>query len=255
MKIARLSLEQGPRYAVLDEENAQYLVLADDPMFGKFEPTGQRVAMDDARIVAPMLPRSKVVGVAGTYPAPGTAGADRDRPALDDLLVFLKPNTAVIGPNDPIVLPAWAPQVDHEVELAVVIGRVSKDIPADRAEEAVFGYTVANDVTARLESLTRAKTFDTACPVGPIIDTSLDPSDLQLVSRVDGQQRRAGRTSELAYAIPELVSYLSTLFTLLPGDIILTGTPTGDGLIEAGQTVEVECEGIGVLRNPVVRQD
>ncbi|MFT0846727.1 fumarylacetoacetate hydrolase family protein [Actinomycetaceae bacterium L2_0104] len=252
MKIARLSLDQGPRYAAFDEESQSYLVLSDDPLFGKIEVTGQRVAADDAHLVAPMIPRSKVVGYIGTYPD-GEGGVAAQ--SMDELTMFLKPNTSVIGPDDPIVLPRWAQTVRHEPELAVVISRACKDIPASRVKDVVFGYTVANDVTAVAHDKVRAKCFDTSSPIGPVIETDIDVSDLRLVSRVNGEERKAGSTASLAFTVADLVAYASTIFTLLPGDIILTGAPAGTGEIEAGQVVEVECEGIGFLRNPVLRRD
>ena len=162
-----------------------------------------------------------------------------------------------MGPDDPIVLPAHLPEVVHEVELAVVIGRVAKDVPPERAHEAILGYTVADDVTGVHANLAVAKGTDTFCPVGPYIETELDPSDLALASRIDGELSREGRTSQLAFSIPELVSHASKMFTLLPGDIVLTGSPGVRGVepqIASGQTVEVECEGIGRLRNPVIRR-
>ena len=251
MKIARIGLDQGPRYAVVDEEGDELILLADDPLFGEGKPTGQRLRPEDVRLVSPMIPRSKVVGFGGSYP-------DGEPPAsTDDLLVFLKPNTSVVGPDDPIVLPPHLPEVVHEVELAVVIGRVAKDVPPERAHEAILGYTVADDVTGVHANLAVAKGTDTFCPVGPYIETELDPSDLALASRIDGELSREGRTSQLAFSVPELVSHASKMFTLLPGDIVLTGSPGVRGVdpqIASGQTVEVECEGIGRLRNPVIRR-
>ncbi|MDO4887306.1 MAG: fumarylacetoacetate hydrolase family protein [Actinomycetaceae bacterium] len=245
MKIARLGLDQGPRYAVLDDEAGEFVLLADDPMFGSVTLTGTRMDAEQVRLVSPMIPRSKVIGFGGTYGRPTSLG---------ELMVFLKPNTAVIGPDEPIILPGFTDSVEHEVEIAVVIGRVAKNAPVERAHEAIFGYTVANDVTADSANIAMAKGFDTACPIGPFIVTDLDPAGLALSSRVDRQPRRSGNTSDLAFSIPELVAYASSIFTLLPGDVILTGSPAGPGQIAPGQTVEVECEGIGVLRNPVLRR-
>lgn len=257
MKIARLSLQQGPRFAVLDEESRSYLVLSDDPLFGKIEATGQRVALDDAILVAPMIPRSKVVGYIGTYPGSVDA-AEPDWVAprtLDELPMFMKPNTSVIGPDDPIVLPRWAGQVRHEPGLAVVLSRACKDIPASRVKDVVFGYTVVDDVTAVASDMVRAKCFDSATPLGPVIETDLDVTNLRLTSRVDGEKRKSDSTASLAFSVAELVAHASTVFTLLPGDVILTGAPAGHGEIEAGQIVEIECDGIGTLRNPVLRRD
>ena len=153
MKIARLSLDQGPRFAALDEETGTYLVLSDDPLFGKIEATVQRISADDAHLVAPMIPRSKVVGYEGTFGVDAEAGGAT---SLADLTMFLKPNTSVIGPDDPVVLPPWAKTAYHGPELAVVIGRACKDVAVSRVKDVIFGYTVANDVSAAAGDNTRA---------------------------------------------------------------------------------------------------
>ena len=257
MKIARLSLDQGPRFAALDEETGTYLVLSDDPLFGKIEATVQRISADDAHLVAPMIPRSKVVGYEGTFGVDAEAGGAT---SLADLTMFLKPNTSVIGPDDPVVLPPWAKTAYPGPELAVVIGRACKDVAVSRVKDVIFGYTVANDVSAAAGDNTRAKAFDTSCPIGPVIETDLDTADLKLESKVDGEVRHEGSTSKLMFSVAELVAHASSIFTLLPGDIVLTGIPAGvggaeSGEIEAGQDVEVSCEGIGSFRNPVLRRD
>ncbi|MFN8049597.1 MAG: fumarylacetoacetate hydrolase family protein [Ancrocorticia sp.] len=257
MKIARLSLDQGPRFAALDEETGTYLVLSDDPLFGKIEATVQRISADDAHLVAPMIPRSKVVGYEGTFGVDAEAGGAT---SLADLTMFLKPNTSVIGPDDPVVLPPWAKTAYHGPELAVVIGRACKDVAVSRVKDVIFGYTVANDVSAAAGDNTRAKAFDTSCPIGPVIETDLDTADLKLESKVDGEVRHEGSTSKLMFSVAELVAHASSIFTLLPGDIVLTGIPAGvggaeSGEIEAGQDVEVSCESIGSFRNPVLRRD
>jgi 2-keto-4-pentenoate hydratase/2-oxohepta-3-ene-1,7-dioic acid hydratase in catechol pathway len=174
-------------------------------------------------------------------------------------LLFLKPNTAVIGPDDPIVLPDYSSQVQLEAELAVVIGRVAKDVSPEGAMAFVAGYTCANDVTARDSQRQenqwfRAKAFDTSLPLGPWIETELDPSDLAIRSRVNGETRQDARTSDMLWDVPSIVSMASGIVTLLPGDVILTGTPAGISDILHGDRVEVEIEGIGVLVNPVVRR-
>ena len=172
-------------------------------------------------------------------------------------LMFLKPNTAVIGPDDAIRLPADSRQVEHEGELAVVIGPLpARELPRERALEAVFGYTIANDVTARdLQKAdgqwTRAKGFDSFCPLGPWIETVLDPADLAVRTEVDGEVRQDSRTSLLLHDVATLISYVSHVMTLLPNDVVLTGTPAGVGPLKAGQTVSVTVEGIGTLTNPV----
>lgn len=173
-------------------------------------------------------------------------------------LLFLKPNTAVVGPGDAIVLPPQSSQIEHEGELAIVIGRIAKNVSAENAERYIFGYTVANDVTARdLQHAdgqwARAKGFDTFCPLGPVIETELDVDEQTIQTRVNGEVRQSGVLADMVHKVGAIVEYASSVWTLLPGDVILTGTPAGVGPIENGDTVEVEISGIGVLRNPVVR--
>lgn len=257
MRIARFTTGEDPRYGILDEDSDELVVLRSDPIFAGLETTGERVALDTVRLLSPVIPRSKVIGIGRNY-ADHAAEMGNEVPA--EPLVFLKPNTSVIGPDDPIVLPPWSREVHHEAELAVVISRLCKYVPAAKAQDVIFGYTVANDVTARDVQATdaqwtRAKGFDTSCPLGPYLAVDLDVSDLAVRARVDGVVRQDGRTSDLVHKVPELVEYVSSIFTLLPGDVILTGTPAGVGPIEVGQRVEVEVEGIGSFSNPVVRRD
>jgi 2-keto-4-pentenoate hydratase/2-oxohepta-3-ene-1,7-dioic acid hydratase in catechol pathway len=209
------------------------------------------------RLLAPVLP-SKVVAVGRNY-------ADHARemgsePSAEPVL-FLKPSTAVVGHGDPIAYPVKLTQrVDYEGELAVIIGRLCREVPAAQAAEVIFGYTCANDVTARdLQARdgqwTRAKGFDTFCPLGPWIETDADPADLGLTTVVNGEVRQQARTSQLLYDVPALVEYVSTVMTLLPGDVLLTGTPAGVGPLEDGDEVSVTIENIGSLRNTVVNRD
>jgi 2-keto-4-pentenoate hydratase/2-oxohepta-3-ene-1,7-dioic acid hydratase in catechol pathway len=177
-----------------------------------------------------------------------------DAPA--EPLLFLKPNTAVVGPADDVVLPRVSAEVHHEAELAVVIGRLCRDVPRERVREVVFGYTCADDVTARdLQrrdgQWSRAKGFDTFCPIGPWVSTILDPADLAIECRVNGEVRQSGRTSELLFDVADLVAFVSSVFTLLPGDLILTGTPAGVGPVVAGDSVAITIEGIGTLEHGV----
>jgi 2-keto-4-pentenoate hydratase/2-oxohepta-3-ene-1,7-dioic acid hydratase in catechol pathway len=254
MRIARFTTGDDPRYGLLEDGSDELLVIVGDPLYTPVTPTGRRVRLEDARLLAPVLPRSKVIGVGRNYRA-HAAEMGEEVPAQP--VLFLKPNTSVIGPGEPIVLPRWSQEVHHEAELAVVISRICKDVPRQRAGDVILGYTAANDVTARDiqrqdDQWTRAKGFDTACPLGPVIVTDLDPADLAVRARVDGELRQDGRTSEMVVDVAGLVEYVSAVFTLLPGDVILTGTPSGVGPVEAGQRVEVEVDGIGVLSNPVV---
>jgi 2-keto-4-pentenoate hydratase/2-oxohepta-3-ene-1,7-dioic acid hydratase in catechol pathway len=258
VRIARYTTGQDPTYGIVqdDDDGARFLAeVRGDPLYQPITYTGVLVPFDDARLLAPVIPRSKVIGIGKNYADHVAEMGGGEAPA--EPLVFLKPNTSVVGPGDPIVLPPQSSNVHYEGELAVVIGRICKDVPRERVPEVVFGYTCANDVTARdLQKSdgqwARAKGFDTFCPLGPWIETELDPADLSLVTRLDGETVQDGRTSMLIHDVATLVSYVSAAFTLLPGDVILTGTPAGVGPVTAGQRVEVELEGIGVLSNPVV---
>ena len=175
-------------------------------------------------------------------------------------LIFLKPSTAVIGPDDKIILPRDSKRVDYEGELGVVIGRKAKDVPKDKAKEFILGYTCVNDVSERHiqqtdGQWTRAKGYDTFAPVGPWIETNVDPNDLKLETYLNGELRQSARTGELVFGVGELVSFISGVMTLLPGDIIATGTPSGIGRMSPGDVVEVRIEKIGALRNFVVAQE
>ena len=259
MRIARFTTGEDPCYALVDGEpgSEQLIVLSGDPLFMPVQPTGERIALGDGvRLLAPVIPRSKVVGVGRNYAA---HAAELGNEVPTTPLLFFKPNTSVVGPDDPIVLPSYSSEVHHEAELAVVIGKITKNVSPERALDQVFGYTAANDVTARDVQRTdgqwtRAKGFDSACPLGPWIVTDLDTDDLRVAARVNGHPRQDGSTSELVFDVAHLVSFISEVCTLLPGDVILTGTPAGVGPVVHGDVVEIEIEGIGVLRNPVIRR-
>ena len=252
MKIARFSYQDAIRYGIVDD--GELVVLAGDPMFAGFDTTGERVPLADVALLAPVIPRSKVVCIGKNY---HDHAAEMGGEAPAEPLMFLKPNTSVIGPGDVIVRPtSLSSHTDYEGELAVVIGRIAKNVPAEKAGDYIFGYTVANDVTARdLQrsdgQWSRAKGFDTFCPVGPVIETDLDLKAAAITTRVNGEVRQQGPVSDMIHGIGALVAYASAVFTLLPGDLILTGTPAGVGPFVAGDTVEVEVSGIGVLRNAV----
>jgi 2-keto-4-pentenoate hydratase/2-oxohepta-3-ene-1,7-dioic acid hydratase in catechol pathway len=255
----RFTTGEDPRFGVVEEEpgaGSVIRVVAGDPLYSPLAFTGGQVLFEDARLLAPVIPRSKVVGIGCNF-------ADHAAEMGDDVplepVAFLKPNTSVIGPGDPIPLPAQSREVHYEGELAVVIGRLCRDVPSARVPEVVIGYTCANDVTARdLQrgdgQWWRAKGFDGFCPLGPYLVTELDPADLRITTRLDGRTVQDGRTSQLVFDVAVLVSYVSAAMTLLPGDVILTGTPAGVGPMADGQRVEVEVEGIGVLANPVMRR-
>jgi 2-keto-4-pentenoate hydratase/2-oxohepta-3-ene-1,7-dioic acid hydratase in catechol pathway len=232
-------------------------VITGDPLYMPVQYTGERVPVDGVRLLAPVIPRSKVLGVGRNY---ADHAAEMGSAPPEQPLVFIKPNTSVVGPDDPILLPAESGQVHFEGELAVVIGRICREVPRDRVGEVVIGYTCANDVTARDLQRTdgqwwRAKGFDSFCPLGPYLVTDLDPTDLRLTTRLDGELRQDARTSDMIFDVASVVSHISAAMTLLPGDVILTGTPAGVGPISAGQRVRIEIEGIGVLTNPVLTRD
>ena len=222
--------------------------------FVAWEPTETVVAWDQARLLAPVIP-TKVIAVGRNYVDHAN---ELDNPIPEEPLLFLKPPTSVIGPLQAIRLPVESDNVQHEAELAVVIGKVARDVKIEDAGGYIMGYTAANDVTARdLQrsdgQWARAKGYDTFCPLGPAIDTDLDPLEgLQVTCRVNGDLRQSGSTADMIFGVSEIISYASRVMTLLPGDVILTGTPSGVGPIKAGDKVEVEIEGIGVLMNTVV---
>ena len=251
MKIARFSHDDSIAFGIVDEEDDELVVLKADPMFAGYEPTGERVPLADVKLLAPVIPRSKIIAVGKNY---HDHAAEMGGEAPTEPLLFLKPNTSVIGPDDAIVLPAQSEQVEHEGEVAVVIGRIAKHIAEADADAVIFGYTIANDVTARdLQrrdgQWSRAKGFDTFCPLGPVIDTELDLDGGTIETSVNGERRQDGRLADMVHSIPAIIAYASSVFTLLPGDVILTGTPSGVGPFVAGDTMEVEISGLGILRN------
>ncbi|MFJ4174194.1 fumarylacetoacetate hydrolase family protein [Microbacterium sp. NPDC089696] len=251
MKIARFSHDDAILFGIVDDTDL--VVLAGDPLFAGYETTGVRVPIADAVILAPVIPRSKIVCVGKNY---HDHAAEMGGEAPEEPLLFLKPNTAVIGPGDAIVRPAISEQTEYEGELAVVIGRVAKNVSAADALDHVLGYTIANDVTARdLQrkdgQWTRAKGFDTFCPLGPTINTDFDPSTATIETRVNGEVRQHAPLTDMIHSVAAIIEHASAVFTLLPGDVILTGTPAGVGAFSAGDTVEVEITGLGILRNVV----
>lgn len=225
--------------------------IKDHPM-GPIEFTGDRFAITDVRLLAPILP-SKVIAVGRNYAA-HAAELGNDVPPRP--LIFLKPSTSVIGTFDTIRLPADSQQVEHEAELAVIVGKVAKDVPRDKAMDVVFGYTCANDVTARDQQrddvqFTRAKSYDSFCPIGPWIETNFDPSAVGVRCTVNDTVTQDGNTRDMIFDVPTIISFMSHVMTLVPGDVILTGTPEGVSRIADGDTVTVSIDGIGDLVNPV----
>ncbi len=215
-------------------------------------PTGEELPLEDVHLLAPVLP-SKLVCVGRNYAA---HAAEWGLDVPDEPVLFLKPSTAVIGPLDPIQLLPVSRRVDYEGELAVVIGRLAKDIRAEDAYRVILGYTCANDVTLRDlqktdEQWARAKGFDGSCPLGPWIETDLDPNGARVQTRLNGEVRQDGSTTDMVFGVATLIAYVTSFMTLLPGDVLLTGTPEGVGKLSGGDVVEVEVEGIGPLINPV----
>ncbi|MBW9206421.1 fumarylacetoacetate hydrolase family protein [Mumia sp. zg.B53] len=259
MRIARFTTDEDPRFGVVGEADGVSViaVITGDPLYAGIQLTGERIPLDDVRLLAPVLPRSKVVGIGRNYAA---HAAELGNEVPDEPLVFFKPNTSVTGPGDPILYPSFTELLSYEGELAVVIGRICKDVPAEDAARVIHGYTVANDVTARDRQKTdgqwsRAKGADGFCPLGPWIETDLDPSDLRLTTTVNGEVVQDGRTSDMVHKIPDLIAYTSSFMTLLPGDVILTGTPEGVGPMNPGDEVSITVEGLGTLTNKVVSRD
>ena len=216
-------------------------------------PTGEQVPLADVRLLAPVLP-SKAVCVGKNYAA---HAAEFGMEVPDEPLLFLKPSTAIAGPGDPIQLLPISKRIDYEGELAVVVGRLARGVRAEDAYRYILGYTCANDVTLRdLQKMddqwARAKGFDGSCPLGPWVETELDPIDIRVETRLNGEIRQAAQTSDMVFGVAELIEYITGFMTLLPGDVLLTGTPEGVGRLADGDVVEVEIDGIGTLSNPVV---
>ncbi len=249
MKIARFLYKGKEHFGVVEGDHIQ---AAEGEMLGKFHRTKESYSLEKVKLLPPVMP-SKIVAIGLNY-KDHAAEVKFELPA--EPLIFLKPASAVIGHLDPIIYPAMTHQVDFEGELGIVIKKEAKGVPEDRAEEFIFGYTCFNDVTARdLQGKdgqwTRAKGFDTFAPLGPWIETKLDPACLKLETFLNGERKQASDTSYLIFPPRRLVSFISRIMTLLPGDCIATGTPSGIGPMNAKDTVEVRIEGIGSLVNTV----
>ena len=251
MRIARFSLQGSVAFGVVEGDE---LAVLDTHPFGEVVFTGLRVPLDQVRLLAPIIP-SKVVAVGKNYA--DHAREMGDEPPAEPVL-FLKPSTSVIGPGDRILRPPGVDRVDYEGELAVVIGRLTKGVRAEQALDHVLGYACANDVTARdLQAgdgqWARAKGFDSFCPLGPWIETDVDPAALELTTTVNGDVRQQASTAQMLHGVPDLVAYASAVMTLLPGDVLITGTPAGIGPLDDGDEVSVTIAGIGTLTNKVER--
>ncbi|MDF0586114.1 fumarylacetoacetate hydrolase family protein [Tsukamurella sp. 8F] len=254
MRLARIASADGVAFASIDGDpgdGARVKEIAEHP-FGSPQYTGRSWALDDVRLLAPIL-ASKVVCIGKNY---ADHAAEMGGEAPEDPVIFIKPNTSIIGPQAPIKLPRSSSRVDYEGELAVVIGQPCRDVKAEKASDVILGYTVGNDVTARDQQRhdgqwTRGKGYDSFCPLGPWIETELDPKDLRLTTELDGAVKQDSRTSSMLHDVGRIVEWISAVMTLLPGDVILTGTPEGVGPMADGQLVSVTVEGIGTLTNPV----
>jgi 2-keto-4-pentenoate hydratase/2-oxohepta-3-ene-1,7-dioic acid hydratase in catechol pathway len=266
VRIARFTAGEEPLYGVVTgdvddvgqpADDSVVVELAGDPMYVGVKPTQTEHRLADVRLLAPVIPRSKVVAIGRNYAAHAA-----EMPA--EPLMFLKPNTSVIGPGDPIYYPRQSENLHFEGELVVVIGRICRDIPPEQATDVIYGYTVGNDVTARdLQKRdgqwSRAKGFDSFCPLGPWIETDLDPQDfadgLGVQTFLNGEVKQDGSTKDLIFDIPTLIAHVTSVMTLLPGDVIMTGTPDGVGPMEVGDEVEVSIARIGNLTNRVASRD
>lgn len=269
MRIARFSDGDEPSYGVITGEvdelgqpsdDSVVVALAGDPLYVGIKLLEEQHRLGDVKLLAPVLPRSKVVGIGRNYAA---HAAEMGNDVPTEPLMFLKPNTSVVGPGDPIWYPPQTSNLHYEGELAVVIGRICRDVPVEQATDVIFGYTIANDVTARdLQrsdvQFTRAKGFDSFCPLGPWVETDLDPQTfkdgVRVQTHLNGDVVQDGSTADLIFDIPTLIAHVSSVMTLLPGDVILTGTPEGVGPMQVGDEVEISIEGLGSLANPVAKR-
>ena len=249
MKIARVSFKDEVHFGVVEGSSVEFLV--GEP-FSNLEYSGKSAPLSEVKILAPVTP-SKVVCIGLNYSA---HAAEIAQDVQDEPLMFFKPSSSIIATGETIVLPSQSDQVELEVELAIVIGKVAKNISKAEVTGHILGFTIGNDVTARDLQFSdlqwaRSKGFDTFCPLGPWIETDFNHSGIHLESRVNGEKRQASSTKDMIFDVETIVSYVSQNVTLLPGDVILTGSPAGISKISAGDLVECEIEGIGILSNPV----
>jgi 2-keto-4-pentenoate hydratase/2-oxohepta-3-ene-1,7-dioic acid hydratase in catechol pathway len=254
MKIIRYSTtRRKPGYGWLLEDKVGPIK---GDLFGTYQRGEARTSLDKVQLLPPVLP-SKIICVARNFAA---HAAEHGASVPDVPVLFLKPPSAVIGHGDPILIPPQAERVEHEAELAVVIGKSGRWIDPAQAQDHILGYTIANDVTERIFQRkdllwTRAKGFDSFCPIGPWIETDFNPADAIISCRVNGDLRQMTSTREMVFLIEQLIAFASSFMTLEPGDVLLTGTPEGVGILNPGDTVEVEIEGIGSLANPVLQAE
>ena len=251
MRIARFRLNGEPKFGIVD--GPELVVLNGHPLVAGYDTTGERVPIKEVKLLAPTIP-SKVVCVGLNYA--DHVAEIKDAAVASEPTLFLKPSSSIVGPGDAIVLPTQSEKVDLEVELTIVMGQIAKNVSEKDALNYVWGFTVANDVTARDlqfsdQQWARSKSFDSFCPIGPWIETEFVPDGQELSSRINGETKQASTIDHMLHNVPKLISYISHNMTLLPGDVILTGTPAGITQIVSGDIVECEIEGIGTLVNPV----
>ncbi|WP_329040866.1 fumarylacetoacetate hydrolase family protein [Streptomyces sp. NBC_00178] len=257
MRIARFSIDGNVAFGAVEGDSPDSLVLdiIKGIPYADFELSGTKVPLKKVRLLPPVLP-NKVVAIGRNY---AEHAAEMGNEVPDVPVTFFKPTTSVIGSGDAIEYPSFSDELHYEAELAVVIGRMCREVPRERVKDVVLGYTCANDVTARdvqrrESQWARAKGFDTACPLGPWVETDVDPGNLAIQATVNGEQRQLGRTSDMIRSVEDLVVHITEAMTLLPGDVILTGTPAGVGPLHVGDEVAVTIEGIGTLTNKVIKR-
>ena len=245
-------LGSDPLYGILEEDN-RISIISGDPIYHGIQKTAATVDLTKVRWLAPVIPRSKIVAVGKNY---ADHAAEMGGVVPEEPIIFLKPNTSVIGPGDTIVWPAIAPTIDYEAELAIVIGRVCKEVPKERVNDVIFGYTMANDVTCREiqrkdGQWMRAKSFDTFCPLGPWIETEFVPGNQRITTTLNGEIKQDAHLSDMMFKVPDIIHFITQVMTLLPGDVVITGTPAGIGPMPEKATVAVAIEGLGQLTNKV----
>jgi 2-keto-4-pentenoate hydratase/2-oxohepta-3-ene-1,7-dioic acid hydratase in catechol pathway len=250
VKIARFSNGAEPRFGIVD--GPELVVLKGHPLVAGYQTTGERIPLKEVKLLAPTIP-SKIVCIGKNF---ADHAAEIGEEVTDEPLIFFKPSSAIVGHGDAIVIPPQSKQVELEAELCLVIGKLAKNVSEDKALEYLWGVTIANDVTARDLQFgdgqwARSKAFDTFCPLGPWVETEFLPDGQVIESRVNGEVRQNVAISQMVHKIPFIISYVSKNMSLLPGDIILTGSPAGISVITTGDIVECEVEGIGILSNPV----
>ena len=250
MKVARFSNGAEPRYGIVD--GPELVVLKGHPLVAGYQTTGERIPLKGVKLLAPTIP-SKIVCIGKNF---ADHAAEIGEEVTAEPLIFFKPSSAIVGHGDAIVIPPQSKQVELEAELCLVIGKLAKNVSEEKALEYLWGVTIANDVTARDLQFgdgqwARSKGFDSFCPLGPWVETEFSPDGQVIESRINGEVRQNVAISEMVHNIPSIISYVSKNMSLLPGDIILTGSPAGISVINSGDMIECEIEGIGILSNPV----